>query len=184
MAIQDIWLRNLKALVKQEGGDRKGWRSVASASGLSEEYIYQLDQGKLKKNGNPREVGKIAAQKIAKAFADGRPESWFDYEASEHAQSKKGRSPTSSAPNRAMESVPSYIGSLDELMAELPQDVVLRATVYSLAARPILDALSKSAQATSTPTPSTAAEKPGESPLEAPGDGKTPLPPRTDPHAQ
>ncbi len=80
MAIQDIWLANLKALVAIEGNGekRKGLRQVADVSGLSEEYIYQLVEGKPKKNGDPREVGKAAAKKIALAFANGRPDSWFD----------------------------------------------------------------------------------------------------------
>jgi len=47
-------------------------------AGLSEEYVYQLAEKKPKKNGKPREVGKDAAEKIAKAFANGRPDDWFD----------------------------------------------------------------------------------------------------------
>lgn len=80
MAIHDVWLHNLRSLVDAEGdGDkRKGLRSVADLSGLSEEYIYQLIEGKPKKDGAPRQVGKVAAKKIASAFANGRPESWFD----------------------------------------------------------------------------------------------------------
>lgn len=80
MAIQDVWLRNLKKLVEQEGNGRAGLRTVATLSGLSEEYIYQLVEGKPKKNGEPREVGKVAARKIAAAFADGRRPDWFDQE--------------------------------------------------------------------------------------------------------
>ncbi|MES2685523.1 MAG: hypothetical protein V4706_01810 [Pseudomonadota bacterium] len=80
MAVHDIWLYNLKALVESEGnGDRrKGMRAVADLANLSEEYIYQLIEGKPKKDGEPRQVGKVAARKIALAFANGRPESWFD----------------------------------------------------------------------------------------------------------
>lgn len=80
MAIHDVWLHNLKALVDAEGGGdrRKGLRVVADVAGLSEEYIYQLIEGKPKKDGAPRQVGKMAAKKIALSFANGRPESWFD----------------------------------------------------------------------------------------------------------
>ncbi len=80
MAIHDIWLNNLKALVETEGGGdrRKGLRAVADLAGISEEYVYQLVEGKPKKDGAPRQVGKVAAKKIAIAFANGRPESWFD----------------------------------------------------------------------------------------------------------
>jgi len=78
MAIEDIWLCNLKALVTKEGGGRRGLRAVADSAGLSEEYVYQLVEGKPKKDGTPRGVGKTAATKIARAFADGGPEGWFD----------------------------------------------------------------------------------------------------------
>ena len=78
MAIQDVWFSNLKALIESEGGGRRGIRSVADAAGLSEEYVYQLAEKKPNNKGVPREVGKEAAKKIARAFADGRPEGWFD----------------------------------------------------------------------------------------------------------
>ena len=78
MAIQDIWFSNLKTLIKAEGGGRRGIRAVADASGLSEEYIYQLAEKKPNSKGVPREIGKDAARKIAIAFALGRDESWFD----------------------------------------------------------------------------------------------------------
>ncbi len=78
MAIQDIWLTNLKALVEKEGGGRKGVRSVADISGLNEEYIHQLATDKPTKSGKVRYPGKEAADKIAAGFANGRPLSWFD----------------------------------------------------------------------------------------------------------
>lgn len=80
MAIQDTWLMNLQALVLQEGhGDKRaGYRAIADMTGMSEEYIYQLAEGKPKSDGTPREVGKSAAKKIGKAYGEGRPENWFD----------------------------------------------------------------------------------------------------------
>ncbi|WP_157991636.1 S24 family peptidase [Caldimonas tepidiphila] len=85
MTVQDNWLANLRALVDElsEGDDKRvGYRAVASASGLSEEYIYQLYEGKPKADGSPRHVGPRAAKAIARAFAEGRPHDWFDQAAS------------------------------------------------------------------------------------------------------
>lgn len=78
MAIQDIWKENLKALIEAEGGGRGGLRTVALASHLSEEYLHQIVTGKLRQTGKPHEVGKAAARKISIAFANGRPDDWFD----------------------------------------------------------------------------------------------------------
>ena len=78
MDIESTWLANLRVLVASEGGGRVGYRSVSEAAGLSEEYIYQLCEGKPKKDGAPRQVGKRAAKKIATAFANGRSDGWFD----------------------------------------------------------------------------------------------------------
>lgn len=83
MAIEDVWLHNLRALVQQEqaahhGNIRAGYRAVADRSTLSVEYVYQLATGQPKKGGAPRQVGKDAAKKLAKAYADGRPDDWFN----------------------------------------------------------------------------------------------------------
>ena len=78
MAIQDVWFANLKTLVENEGGGRRGIRAVADLSGLSEEYVYQLVEKKPNNKGIPREIGKEAAGKIARAFAQGREINWFD----------------------------------------------------------------------------------------------------------
>lgn len=78
MAIQDIWRENLKALIKTEGDGRHGLRAVALTAHLSEEYLHQIVTGKLRQTGKPHEVGKAAARKIALAFANGRPDDWFD----------------------------------------------------------------------------------------------------------
>ncbi len=78
MAIQDVWFANLKTLIEKEGGGRRGIRAVADLSGLSEEYVYQLATKKPNKKGVPREIGKEAAGKISKAFAQDKTENWFD----------------------------------------------------------------------------------------------------------
>ena len=85
MAIEDTWLRNLTKLVDQlgKGKRRDGYREVAEVAGLSEEYIYQLVERKPKKDGSLPVVGKRVANKIRSAFANGRPESWFDEEQAE-----------------------------------------------------------------------------------------------------
>lgn len=92
MAIHDIWLANLKDLVKAEGkgNQRRGLRAVADVAGLSEEYLYQLVEGKLKKNGEPRQVGPDAAEKISKGFREGRDENWFDVRTPSKAQADTG----------------------------------------------------------------------------------------------
>lgn len=73
MSVEDHWLANLQAIVQTEGGGRIGYRSVSLATGLSEEYIYQLCERKPKPDGTARQVGKLAAKKIATAYANGRP---------------------------------------------------------------------------------------------------------------
>lgn len=81
MRIEEIWLSNLKVLVQQLGhGDkRSGYRNISDATGLSEEYIYQLVEGKPKKDGSLRQVGKTAARKIANSrLGLGKPFGWFD----------------------------------------------------------------------------------------------------------
>lgn len=80
MGVQQNWLANLRALVDREGGDnpRAGFQAVSAATGLSEEYIYQLYEGKPKSDGTERNVGARAARAIARAYAEGRPPDWFD----------------------------------------------------------------------------------------------------------
>lgn len=92
MAIEDTWLRNLTLLVDQlgKGKRRDGYREVAEIARLSEEYIYQLVEQKPKKDGSLPVVGKRVANKIRSAFANGRPESWFDEE-------QTGKPPVSAA---------------------------------------------------------------------------------------
>lgn len=85
MAIEDTWLRNLTLLVDRlgKGKRRDGYREVAEIARLSEEYIYQLVEQKPKKDGSLPVVGKRVANRIRAAFANGRPESWFDEEQAE-----------------------------------------------------------------------------------------------------
>lgn len=75
MSVQDNWIENLKAIVDAEApGPKKrpGYRAVATATGLDEEYVYQLYTGR-----KPT-LGHEAARAIARAYANGRRESWFD----------------------------------------------------------------------------------------------------------
>ena len=77
MAAEENRIANLKALVDGEaleaGGKlRQGYRAVAAATGLGEEYIYQLYSGR-KPN-----VSADSAKAIARAYSNGRPLSWFD----------------------------------------------------------------------------------------------------------
>lgn len=85
---QDNWLANLRALVdaNSEGDDKRpGYRFVATGSGLSEEYVYQLYNRLPKADGSPRVVGPRAARSIARAFAHGRPPDWIDLPPAEAA---------------------------------------------------------------------------------------------------
>lgn len=82
MAAEENRIANLKTLVdrlaSESGGKlRQGYRAVATATGLDEEYIYQLYKG-IKKS-----MGPDAAKSIARAYADGRPPGWFDLPPSE-----------------------------------------------------------------------------------------------------
>lgn len=81
MAIHDIWLENLTALVRTEGKGRRnrdGLRAVADLVGASEEYIYQLVERKPKKDGTLRQIGKELAKKIDAAYAPEKGAGWFD----------------------------------------------------------------------------------------------------------
>ena len=77
MTVEDNRMANLKALVDAEaleagGKIRLGYRAIAAATGLGEEYIYQLYSGR-KPN-----LSADSAKAIARAYSNGRPLSWFD----------------------------------------------------------------------------------------------------------
>ncbi len=77
MTAEDNRMENLRRLVDElaaeAGGKlRQGYRAIATATGLDEEYIYQLYSGRKKA------MGADAAKAIARAFRHGRPEGWFD----------------------------------------------------------------------------------------------------------
>jgi len=77
MAAEENRLAHLRALVEAEaqaaGGNlRAGYRAIATATGLKEEYIYQLYKG-IKPT-----VGKGAAVAISRAYANGRDDGWMD----------------------------------------------------------------------------------------------------------
>ena len=77
MTAEDNRLSNLREIVdahaKALGGKlRAGYRAVSTATGLDEEYVYQLYKG-IKKV-----VGPDAARTIARVYANGRDMAWFD----------------------------------------------------------------------------------------------------------
>ncbi|MDP3651625.1 MAG: hypothetical protein Q8R67_08075 [Rhodoferax sp.] len=124
MAIQDIWLLNLRNLVASEGGGRVGIRAVADLSGLSEEYVYQLVAGKPNKHGAPREVGPAAARKITAAFSQGRAKDWFDTPNGVTTDNSPPISPQSQplAPaNTAQAATKKVATPIDQIMADLAQ---------------------------------------------------------------
>ncbi|MDO9277148.1 MAG: hypothetical protein Q7U05_01115 [Polaromonas sp.] len=141
MAIEDIWLSNLKALVTREGGGRRGLRAVADRAGLSEEYVYQLVAGKPKKDGTPRGVGKTAATKIARAFAEDGPESWFDAAPAELKSSVVyANEPAPGAWQTAPTDLDSVLHALSNLLAQAALDeddsITLQGLLASLVRKP------------------------------------------------
>ena len=77
MAAEENRIANLRALVDKEAQDaggklRLGYRAIATATGLGEEYVYQLYKG-IKSN-----MSGEAAKTIARMYSNGRPTSWFD----------------------------------------------------------------------------------------------------------
>lgn len=103
MAVQDNWLANLRALIDahSDGDDmRAGLRAVSAASGLSEEYLYQLYTGRPNTDGSPRNVGPRAAKALARAFGNGRPADWFD--TPPHQPAPKTGAPQPNAPMAQM----------------------------------------------------------------------------------
>lgn len=82
MNLEDIWLAHLRDIVDKEarsgGSLRSGYRSVASKMAKSEEYIYQLYQGKPKASGAPRVVTLDFAKALARHYAEGRDHNWIN----------------------------------------------------------------------------------------------------------
>lgn len=77
MAAEDNRIANLRSLVDELAGEaggklRQGYRAIATATGLDEEYVYQLYKG-IKKS-----MGPDAAKAIARAYANGRNPNWID----------------------------------------------------------------------------------------------------------
>jgi hypothetical protein len=89
MTVEDNRIAHLRAIVEAEakaadGRLRSGYRAVATATGLGEEYIYQLYTDKRKK------VGSDAARAISRAYRRGRSEDWFDFAPMPNPISKAG----------------------------------------------------------------------------------------------
>lgn len=77
MTVEENRIANLRAIVEAEaksadGRLRTGYRAVATATGLGEEYIYQLY------NKKKNVIGSDAARAISRAYRRGRQEDWFD----------------------------------------------------------------------------------------------------------
>lgn len=77
MTVEDNRLAHLRAIVDAEaaaagGKPRDGYRAVATATGLGEEYIYQLYKG------HKKVIGADAARSLARAYKQGRSDDWFD----------------------------------------------------------------------------------------------------------
>lgn len=95
MSVNDVWLQHLRELVRLEGGGRDGYRAVATKAGIKEEYVYQLAAGVPRPDGSPRRVGITTAGRLAKAYADGRPEDWINQPLEAAARSLREPSPYS-----------------------------------------------------------------------------------------
>lgn len=113
MSVEDNWLAHLKELVRREGGGRDGYRAVANKSGLSEEYVYQLCNAKPHADGSPKNPGKSAARRLAKAYANGRSIEWID-------QPLGASSPGLTAREPSPWTVDTILGQLGILLAQTP----------------------------------------------------------------
>lgn len=85
MGAQENWLAHLRKIVEDEGrtpsgstDDRAGYRAVSSATGISEEYIYQLCKGVPNRDGSPRMPGTRLRAALARAYGAGRADGWID----------------------------------------------------------------------------------------------------------
>jgi len=77
MAVEDNRISHLRSIVDAHAADaggklRAGYRAVSTATGLGEEYIYQLYKGV------KPVIGPDAARAIARVYANGRSDDWFD----------------------------------------------------------------------------------------------------------
>jgi len=84
MTIEDIWGAHLRSIVEKEaqaagGRLRDGYKSVASKTAKSTEYIYQLYKGKPKANGAPRKVSVDFAKALGRHYAEGRNPDWINF---------------------------------------------------------------------------------------------------------
>lgn len=130
MSVEDNRTSHLRRIIDAEaaraGGKlRAGYRAVASAAGLGEEYIYQLYTGKKKV------IGSDAARAIARAFGEGKPQGWFDYP----PQEKDGLPKTTEDAMRAMPTLGATIKHLGALVATM--DRLGRESLAPLIARVI-----------------------------------------------
>jgi hypothetical protein len=124
MTAADNRLAHFCAIVEREASQfpgtdkqryRAAYRAVATAAGLSEEYVYQLFKGKKAK------VGDDVASRLDHAYADGRPRGWIDtppngHASEPHASYASIRPPTT---DEAVEKVAELLLGLDEVGREM-----------------------------------------------------------------
>lgn len=68
---EDFLISRLEALCLRYGKTAsEGRYDVAKRAGLSEQYLYQIITNKPMANGERRSIGKVAREKITKAFPD------------------------------------------------------------------------------------------------------------------
>lgn len=111
--------RIVERLAREEGSVaqphyRGAYRIVAEATGLKEEYVYQLFRGVKKR------VGDDAAAKIERAFGEGKPPGWMDQAPMEGAASER-TAPAAFEP-LARPGVQEAVETISELLLALNED--------------------------------------------------------------
>lgn len=92
----DHLIERLKALCGRFSDEPLDGRYVvAEKTGLSEQYLYQLIDGRPMANGNKRSLGKIARAKISSAFPD-----WLNYQADRTATHHRTADSAAEPPER------------------------------------------------------------------------------------
>lgn len=118
---------------------REGFRAVALATGLEEEYVYQLYTGK------KLTLGKKALELLSNAYAEGRPAGWMDLPVlGETAVHEEGATYAPHRPptiDEAMERLAEVLLGMDEIGRELASSLL---TSLSRNLKP--EAVRKSAQ--------------------------------------
>lgn len=93
----------------------KGRYAVAKKAGLSEQYLYQIIDGKPMANGAARSIGKVAREKITHAFPD-----WLVPEA---VGDTAGMSVREGTTPRAYSKKPAHARPLVQTVADLAEQI-------------------------------------------------------------